>query len=92
MTFETNAVLVNCRQVSVQFFPGAEVALLTRIAVQAMLAVVVFPHFSFHFAGERYHFPAVVALGMEAEMRHHFGIYVADLRTFRPQPLTGVSH
>jgi len=93
MTFETNAVLVNCRQVSVQFFPGAEVALLTRIAVQAMLAVVVFPHFSFHFAGEPYHFSAVVAFGVEAEMRHHFRIYVADLWPFRPQLATaGIPH
>jgi len=82
---------VNCRQVAVQFLPGAEVALLARFAVKTMPRVVMFPHISFHFSGEPYHFPTIVALGVEAEMGHHFGINVADLGTFRPQ-FTGVSH
>jgi len=77
--------------VDVQFLPGVEIALLARITVQTMLSVVMFPHISFHFAGKGYEFPAEVAFGVEAEMGHHFGIYVADLWTFRPQ-LAGVSH
>jgi hypothetical protein len=78
MTVEADAVLVKCRQVGFQFLARAEVALLARIAIQPVLHVVMFSHFTFQFARERDNLPAVVAFGVEAEMRHHFGIHIAD--------------
>lgn len=91
MAVEADAVLVKYRQVGFQFLTGIEIALLARIAIQPVLQVEMFSHFSFQFGGEGDNFPAVVAFGVEAEMRHHFGVDVADYGTFRPQ-LAGVAH
>ena len=91
MAVEADAVFVKSGQVGVQFLAGVEIALLARIAIQPVLQIVMFSHFSFQFSRECNDLLAVVAFGVEAEMRHHFGIHITDYWTFRPQ-LAGVAH